>query len=101
MTSLVWITSDRKNPLTVGVVQLCRYAGIFQKDEFFDSAQLRRKSSFGRLNFVLGGDDGARGFFLFFNCRANTAALLFVFSMSVWNGASYYFEVFAKSILII
>ena len=44
MTSLRWITRDRKNPMTRGVAGVCRKIGVFREDEFFDSETWKTKN---------------------------------------------------------
>ena len=52
MTSLRWITRDRKNPMTMGVTAICRKLGIFERGEFFDSETWKTKGIFWTSQFI-------------------------------------------------
>ena len=75
-----------------GVAGVCRKIGVFREDEFFDSETWKTKIIFWSSQFIYTVLTIWPVKFLF-DSRALSYALLFVFTMAVWNGANYYFEV--------
>lgn len=94
-TSLRWLTRDRKNVMHVVAKRICRKIGYLGPKEEFDPAALKTKIVFWVGQFIFMLICTLPTFFLFVNETANLAYILFCISSIIYNGSSYYFEVFA------
>eukprot|EP00566_Odontella_aurita_P012427 CAMPEP_0113581328 /NCGR_PEP_ID=MMETSP0015_2-20120614/31223_1 /TAXON_ID=2838 /ORGANISM="Odontella" /LENGTH=481 /DNA_ID=CAMNT_0000485727 /DNA_START=138 /DNA_END=1583 /DNA_ORIENTATION=+ /assembly_acc=CAM_ASM_000160 len=94
-TSLRWLTRDSKNFMHIFALRTCRVFGVIGHDETFEPEAMKTKIVFwiGQALFIV-----ATLFpipLLFSSYILNSGYILFVLSATVWNGANYYFEVFA------
>ena len=88
---------DTRSGAHVGARAICRRLGVLRRDEAFALASLKTKTVFVVIQLVY----TLLTFLPAFWCHAleplHSAALVFVFTCAVWNGANYYIEVFSKS----
>jgi hypothetical protein len=98
-TSFRWITRDPKNVMHRIALKVCRTLGILKADEGFDPDATKTKIVFwiGQLIFTVLTLLPVP--VLWANQAANLGYLLFVLAVSIYNGANYYFEIFAARYL--
>ena len=95
-TSLRWLTRDKKNAMHKISKRVCRAIGVLKPDEDFDPEALKTKLVFwiGQLVFTV--VTLLPTHFLFAHQQLHVAYICYTFATAVWNGACYYFEVFAS-----
>lgn len=96
VTSLRWLSTDMKNPAVRFFLKLFRKLGLFEKDEEFNSAELKTLLVFMSSQFVYTLITMLPAFLLYNAYYLHMAVISFIFTCSVYNGASYYIEVFSK-----
>ena len=75
---------------------MCQKHGLLGKDEDFDSETMLSKAVFVVTQFLYTLVTILHPPILFTSYYLSCVFLVFVFTMAVWNGASYYIEVFSK-----
>ena len=93
-TSLRWLMKDRRNLMNIVALGLCRRIGVLKKNESADSETLKGKAIFVVAQFVYTIATLLPTKFLYENWLAHFSFLAVIFMIIVWNGASYYFDVF-------
>jgi len=96
VTSIRWLSEDNGNALNRLTLTLCRKCHLFKKDETFHADSWKTKVVFWIAQFVYTILTFLPTYLSFHNIYVNGALLWFVFLVSVWNGANYYFDVFSK-----
>ena len=121
VTSLRYLSQDKKNPFTKAVTRACKRVGLLGPDEPLDpsrpltkgvfvSVQVRKYKQtskfykqteiklciFIQFKFVYTLLLLLPGYFLFHWYEGCVIYLAFVFVIGTWNGASYYIEIFSK-----
>ncbi|RHZ20703.1 hypothetical protein DYB37_007912 [Aphanomyces astaci] len=96
LTSLRWLTTDRKNGFSLLVLGLCRYGGIMGPTEAYDPRTIKTKAIFVAAQLVYTVVTFAPTPVLFTSHFLHCMYIQLIFVAAVHNGASYYFEVFAK-----
>ncbi|RHY18806.1 hypothetical protein DYB25_003464 [Aphanomyces astaci] len=96
LTSLRWLTTDRKNGFSLLVLGLCRYGGIMGPTEAYDPRTIKTKAIFVAAQLVYTVVTFAPTPLLFTSHFLHCMYIQLIFVAAVHNGASYYFEVFAK-----
>lgn len=96
ITSLRWLSADKKNAMARAVLKLLRAMGVFGKEEDFDSTTVKTKLVFisSQLMYTIVTFLPVPLFFYW--RRAHIMFILFIFATSVYYGAGYYFEVFSR-----
>lgn len=97
VTSLRWISADTKNSLARIILGWCRSLGIFRPDEDYDSRTVKTKLVFITSQFLYTLVTFIPTPLLFWSKGAHLFYIFFIFSVSVFNGASFYIEVFSKN----
>ena len=96
LTSLRWMASDTKNALAVSVLKFLKKVRVFGKDESYDSGTMKTKLVFvaSQLVYTLVAFLPTS---LMYNSRhCHLIYILLIVVNSVFNGASFYIEVFSK-----
>jgi hypothetical protein len=95
LTSLRWMSKDTKNPFARTALKLLRKTKLFRKDEDYDSTSLKTKGVFVTAQFFVTMISILPGFFLFNHRFAHLLYIGIVFTISLFNGASFYIDVFS------
>lgn len=96
LTSLRWLAQDTKNAFCRKVLGAYRKVGAFRPDEDFDSTSMKTKMVFVFSQLIYSTLTFAPTWFLYNYQTLHMIYLVFIFTMSVFNGASFYIEVFSK-----
>mmetsp|Transcript_7355 Transcript_7355/g.12365 ORF Transcript_7355/g.12365 Transcript_7355/m.12365 type:complete len:524 (-) Transcript_7355:138-1709(-) len=96
VTSLRYLASDKKNGMARFVLKVCRRMGIFAKDEDYNPAELKTLMVFMGTQFIYTLVTMLPVSFLFNSFLLHVGFIIFIFTCVVYNGASYYIEVFSK-----
>lgn len=96
VTSLRWLASDKKNGMARFVLNVCRKAGIFAKDEDYNPAEFKTLMVFMVTQFIYTVVTMLPVPFIFNSFPLQICFISFIFTCVVYNGASYYIEVFSK-----
>ena len=95
-TSLRWIARDGKNAMN----RLCKgvlvSGGLMRRDEDFDPAARKTKLTFWAAQLLYTVVTLAPAPLMWRSRRAHEAFLVAMFTTAVYNGASYYIEVFSR-----
>jgi hypothetical protein len=96
LTSLRWLASDTKNALARLVLRIFRWFGVFGREEDFDSKTMKTKAVFvtGQLMFTLISFLPTP--FMYYSSTFHLIYILLILTTSIFNGASFYIEVFSK-----
>lgn len=94
MTSLRWLARDSTNVMHILVLNVVRKLHIFKKDEVFDAQSLKTKLIFMASQLVFTFVTILPSPLLYHSFFLHTCFICFVFFVSTYNGANYYFEVF-------
>jgi hypothetical protein len=96
VTSLRWITQDTNNSFARTMLRLFRMVGLFGRTEDYDPDSKKTKAVFILTQFVYTIVTFFPTFILYHNASLHLFFITFVFAISVFYGASFYIEVFAK-----
>ena len=96
VTSMRYLSTDYKNPVVKLVINFCRKKGVLGKDELFDPQSMLALVVFVASQFVYTILTILHPPILFKSYELSCAYLVIIFTAAVWNGASYYIEVFSK-----
>ena len=96
LTSLRWMSSDKKNSFAKFVLGICRKAGFMRFNEHFDCYSTKTKIIFMGAQFLYSMMTFIPTIFLYNSQKCHIAFLIFIFCTSAFNGASFYIEVFSK-----
>ena len=95
LTSLRWLSSDKKNSMNRAVLGLCKKVRLFAVDEEFDSRTVKTKVVFMASQFVYTLITFLPTLFLYWSHTLHLSYIIFIFSTAVYYGAGYYIEVFS------
>merc|ERR1719322_1321200 len=96
VTSLRYLSQDKKNPFTKAVTRACKRVGLLGPDEPLDPSRPLTKGVFVSVQFVYTMLLLLPPYFLFHWYEGCVMYLALVFVLGTWNGASYYIEIFSK-----
>jgi hypothetical protein len=96
ITSLRWMSGDKKNVFAKMVLIFCRKVGLLRREEHFDSSSIKTKFIFIIAQFVYSILTFGPTYVFYNSQRCHIAFLLFIFCTATFNGASFYIEVFSK-----
>ena len=94
VTSLRWLMMDTRNSMNKAVLGFCRKVGVLAVDEDADPDTWKGKAIFVISQFLYTLATLAPTKVLYDNWNAHFCYLFIGFAVVVWNGASYYFNVF-------
>lgn len=96
VTSLRYIASDKKNVVARWVLQQCRRVGLFAPDEEYNSSEFKTLVVFMGAQFIYTILTMVPTVFLYSSFALQLVTIASIFTFTVYNGASYYIEVFSK-----
>ncbi|KAJ1414016.1 hypothetical protein B484DRAFT_335398 [Ochromonadaceae sp. CCMP2298] len=96
LTSLRWMSSDTKNAANRAVLRLLRRWRVYGKQEEFDSKTLKTKGVFVITQLLFTLLSFLPTYFMYHSATFHLLYILLIVSNSVFNGASFYIEVFSK-----
>lgn len=94
-TSLRYISKDTKNAVAVGILKGLRVVGVFRKDEGYDSATIKTKLVFVGSQLVVTLISFLPTPLFYYSNMAHLLWIALIFTISIFNGASFYIEVFS------
>lgn len=95
LTSLRWLSNDKKNSMNRAVLSLCKKVGLFCADEEFDSRTVKTKVVFMSSQFVYTLITFLHTPLLYWSHTLHLSYIIFIFATAVYYGAGYYIEVFS------
>lgn len=95
-TSLRWLSTDTKNALARAVLKFLRSVRIFGPTEDYDAKTFKTKIVFMSTQFVYTLLTFSITPFLYKSQAFHICYIIFIFSVSVYYGASFYIDVFSK-----
>lgn len=95
LTSLRWMAKDTKNASARMVLKYLKQVGLFGPQEDYDSTSLKTKAVFVASQLALTAVSSLPSFLLYRSQWAHITFILIIFTIAVFNGASFYIEVFA------
>jgi hypothetical protein len=96
LTSLRWLATDKKNATARFVLKLLRTVGIMRRDEDYVSTEFKTKFIFMTSQFVYTVFTFLPSFLVYYSYHLHLLYILLVFTNSVYNGASFYIEIFSQ-----
>ena len=94
-TSLRWIATDTKNALARAILMLLRKVNVYGANEDFDSHSAKTKITFMGSQLIYTMVTFMPCYFMFRWPMFHFSFLLFVVVYAIYNGASFYFDVFS------
>ena len=99
LTSLRWLSKDTKNPLARAILKTLKSLGIFQRDEDYDASTTKTKLVFIGSQFIYTLFTFAPTYLFYSSSYWHLGYIVFVFTVSVFYGASFYIEIFSSRYL--
>jgi len=96
LTSLRWISMDQKNAMTCFVLSVCKRLFIIKQQEAFNPKTVKTKLIFITSQFIYTILTFTPAYFLYYNRFAHLVYIGLIFTVSIFNGASFYIEVFSQ-----
>ena len=95
-TSVRWLCKDYRNGMHQLCKRVCRKLGIFAQDETFDPEAWKSKFIFWTAQFVYTLLTIVPGVIVYHSYTLHVCFLCYVMTGCIWNGASFYIEVFSR-----
>jgi len=96
LTSLRWMATDTKNATALYVLGMMRSVGVFRPTEEFDCTGMKTKLVFVFSQLVFTVVALPITPLIYYSYTAHLMYILLIITISVFNGASFYIEVFSK-----
>ena len=96
VTSVRYLSRDRKNPIVYRVTNICAKYGLVKEGECLDPETNLAKGVFVCSQIIYTLLTILHTNLLYMSYMASCIYIIFVFGIGVWNGASYYIEIFSK-----
>ena len=96
VTSLRWLSMDTKNRKNAWTLKQFRRIGFFGPDEHYSPDSIKTKFVFVFLQFIYTTVTFLVATACYVNFYVHTFIILICFSFCVWNGATYYIEIFSS-----
>lgn len=96
LTSLRWLSKDMKNALANSVVNVCKRLRIYGYDEEPDPTSVKTKLVFIFSQFLYTLFTFIVTPPLYFSHAVNLGYIITIFTISIYNGASFYIDIFSK-----
>ena len=96
VTSVRYLSRDRKNPIAYRVTNICAKYGLVKEGECLDPETNLAKGVFVCSQIIYTLLTLLHTNLLYMSYMASCIYIIFVFGIGVWNGASYYIEIFSK-----
>lgn len=97
-TSMRWLTGHkgRNSALTILTLRVCRGINVMRSDENFDSDTWKTKIIFMTVQLIYTIFTIAPVIVYYKYKAVHTCFLVFIYLSSMWNGASFYIDVFSR-----
>lgn len=99
LTSLRWMAKDTKNATARSVLKICRRLGAFGSKEEFNSTSMKTKLVFVCSQLVFTTLAFVPSYLVYHSRMAHLLYIGLIFTISVFNGASFYIEVSCAALL--
>ena len=96
VTSVRYLTRDKKNPIVNHVTNMCTKHGLVNKGECLDPDTNLAKCVFVLCQVIYSILTILHTNILYRSYLVSCIYIIFIFGIGVWNGASYYIEIFSK-----
>jgi hypothetical protein len=96
VTSLRWLSKDTKNPLARKILRVLRKIGVFGEREEYDSTSMKTKLVFVASQLLLTVVSMLPTPLAYYSPIWMLLYIGVIFTVAVYNGASYYIEVFSQ-----
>lgn len=96
LTSLRWISMDQKNAMTCLVLSVCKAVKLVKQQEAFNPKTVKTKMIFIASQFIYTIITFTPAYFLYHHRFAHLLYIGLIFTVSIFNGASFYIEVFSQ-----
>jgi len=96
VTSVRYLSRDRKNLIVSRVTKICEKYGLVNEGECLDPETNLAKGIFVLCQVLYSILNILHTNILYKNYIISCIYIIFIFGIGVWNGASYYIEVFSK-----
>lgn len=96
LTSLRWLSSDSKNAFARAILRYMRKIRLFKMDEEFNSRSFKTKATFVCCQFLFTMFTFVPTYIFYYSKAAHLSYIGMIFTVSVFNGASFYIEIFSK-----
>lgn len=97
MTSTRWLTTAPYSGITAIAYKACKFCAIMQSGELFDAETWKTKFVFMGVQFWYTAATLLLVPLLWSSFHFHLTYLLVTYSICIWNGGSYYIEVFSKA----
>ncbi|RYG98730.1 DUF2838 domain-containing protein [archaeon] len=101
LTSLRWMAKDTKNATARSVLKICRRIGVFGMKEEFNSTSMKTKLVFVSSQLVFTMVSFIPSYIVYHSRMGHLLYIGLIFTISVFNGASFYIEVSSHSTYIL
>eukprot|EP01034_Spumella_vulgaris_P030298 gene30298-37490_t len=96
LTSLRWMSSDTKNSLAKNILKTLRRVGIFGPQEQFEATSMKTKMVFVFSQLLVTVAAFLPTPLFYYSSVCHMLFIIFIFTVTIFNGASFYIEVFSK-----
>lgn len=96
VTSVRYLTRDRKNPIVYRVTNICAKYGLVKAGECLDPETNLAKGVFVCSQIIYTLLTILHTNLLYMSYMTSCIYIISIFGIGVWNGASYYIEIFSK-----
>lgn len=96
LTSLRWLAKDTKNAMARAFLNFYRKLGVFGKEEEYDSRTLKTKAVFVVAQLIFTVVAFIPTPLMYYSPTFHLVYMLLIITNSIFNGASFYIEVFSK-----
>lgn len=96
VTSLRYLSKDKKNGMNQITEKVCKALGIMTKEEVFDSETIKSKLIFLSAQGLFTLFTLFPAYILYSNYTLSFIYIVSVFTWCVWRGGTYYIEVFSE-----
>ncbi len=96
LTSLRWMSSDTKNSLAKTILRALRRVGVFGPQEEFNATSAKTKGVFVLSQLLITVVAFLPTPLFYWSSACHLLYIVFIFTVTIFNGASFYIEVFSK-----
>jgi len=96
ITSVRYLTRDKKNPLKLLIVKILMQLNMMKKDDVLDPDDIKSKLIFAIVQLIYTALTILPAKFLYGSYTFSCFFIFLMFGWGTWNGASYYIEVFSE-----
>lgn len=96
ITSVRYLTRDKKNPLKLLIVKILMQLNMMKKDDVLDPDDIKSKLIFAIVQLIYTAITILPAKLLYGSYTFSCLFIFLMFGWGTWNGASYYIEVFSE-----